>query len=127
MELKNKLLFLRGHADALEARVQVVDPAKPAALPSPIEAYTWSKEHRKKTKPNWLNQKEETYLDLDVRLCGLYRAHFFHPPPLKPDTFAKKSQRRSPNKRTNHTSWRSSCSVHGPFLTSPFCVTIDQF
>jgi hypothetical protein len=27
-----------------------------------------------------------------------------HPPPRKPETFAKKSHRRSPNKRTNHTS-----------------------
>jgi hypothetical protein len=39
-----------------------------------------------------------------------------HPPPRKPDTFAKKSHRRSPNRRTNRTSCASSSSVQGPFL-----------
>jgi hypothetical protein len=39
-----------------------------------------------------------------------------HPPPRKPDTFAKKSHRRSPKRRTNRTSCSSSSSVHGPFL-----------
>lgn len=46
----------------------------------------------------------------------MYACLGMHPPPRKPETFAKKSHRRSPNKRTNHTSWASSSSVHGPFL-----------
>ena len=51
-----------------------------------------------------------------IHICIYAWCLGIHPPPRKPETFAKKSHRRSPNKRTNHTSWASSSSVHGPFL-----------
>jgi hypothetical protein len=53
------------------------------------------------------------------RMHGVYGLLVdMHPPPCKPETFAKKSQRRSPNKRTNRTSCASSSAVHGPFLVA---------
>ena len=39
MELNNKVFLLRRHAPVLEARVEVVDPAEPAALACPVKAY----------------------------------------------------------------------------------------
>jgi hypothetical protein len=38
VQLKDEALFMRRHAPTLEARVKVVDPAKPAALACPVES-----------------------------------------------------------------------------------------
>ena len=57
------------------------------------------------------------WLQFSYLICGS--------PPLKPDTLAMKSQRRSPKRRTVHTSCRSSCSVHGPLRVSSLTVTIS--
>lgn len=38
MQFKDEALFMGRHAPTLEARVEVVDPAQPAALACPVES-----------------------------------------------------------------------------------------
>lgn len=105
MEFEHEVFLLGSHAAAFETGVEVINPTQPATLSCSIKTYN--------IKPTQVKPVSSSTSPMA-----------YHPPPRKPDTFAKRSQRRSPNKPTNHTSWRSSCSVQGPFLVSPFAITI---
>ena len=121
MELEDEAFFMRSHASTLEARVEVIDPSETAALSCAVEAcmvITGVKQ-----KDSWL--EKVTFLVATLRKIYQYVYLSLDPPPLKPDTLATKSQRRSPNKRTVHTSCKSSCSVHGPLRVSSLTVTIS--
>lgn len=112
---------MRSHASTLEARVEVVDPPEATALSCAVEACMKITEVEARRE---LLEKV-TFLIATWRKILQYSYLILGSPPLKPDTLAMKSQRRSPNKRTVHTSCMSSCSVHGPLRVSSLTVTIS--
>ena len=56
MKLKDETLFMGRHAPTLEARVEVVDPAQPAALACPVEPCMEIQRGRGKQEENWLEK-----------------------------------------------------------------------
>lgn len=115
VKLKHQALLLRGHLASFEARVQVIDPPQPATLAGSVQTY----KHKNGTSTTqkciylvkWLAPRKSFPSPNN-------HTYYLSPATFKPETLAMKSQRRSPNKPTKHTSWKSSCSVHGPFLIS---------
>lgn len=113
MELEDEALLLRSHLAAFKARMQVINPTKPAAFACSVQTYNKIFHVVKRVAPSEIrvSPKEPTSIVLS-------------PATFKPETFAIKSQRRSPNSCTKFTSSMSSCSVHGPFRTSSCWTTI---
>lgn len=92
--------------------MQVINPSQPATLSCSVQTYN---------KISWL--KTGSFQNLPSSNNHTY---YLSPATFKPDTFAIKSHRRSPNKPTKQFNLKSSCSVHGPFRI-PSCTIFVSF
>jgi len=104
VKFQHKSFFLRCHLPSFKTRVEIINPSQPATFSRPVQTY--NKTRLLKVVP--LQNHPSPYI----------HTYYVSPATFKPDTFAIKSHRRSPNKCTKLISSMSSFSVHGPFRIS---------